>query len=170
VAEAFLRRRRFWQRYDAFVHVPITGLKELDEPGAHDRGAIKWIARESTRVLRESLGARLKALRGTVLCYDKAEAAEEWVVVGLALDMEEARRLVDKGPPADDAQAAQQFREFWGPKAELRRFKDGRILETVVWGQSGQSSAETLEKVVFYVWFGKVALIVNTSDREICTG
>jgi U3 small nucleolar RNA-associated protein 22 len=31
--------------------------------------------------------------------------------------------------------AAAVFREFWGDKAELRRFKDGSILEAVVWEQ-----------------------------------
>lgn len=35
--------------------------------------------------------------------------------------------------PRDIAAAA--FRAFWGDKAELRRFKDGSILEAVVWDQ-----------------------------------
>ena len=44
-------------------------------------------------------------------------------------------RLVDHGPAAEeqDTKAAEEFRQLWGQKAELRRFKDGRILESVVW-------------------------------------
>jgi hypothetical protein len=52
-------------------------------------------------------------------------------VVGLDLDPAHAARIVDRGPAADDAAAAAAFRAFWGDKAELRRFKDGSIVEAV---------------------------------------
>ncbi|KAH9912225.1 Nrap protein [Fomitopsis serialis] len=57
------------------------------------------------------------------------------VFLGLILDTEHAFRLVDHGPPAaeQETEASKQFREFWGEKAELRRFKDGSIVESVVW-------------------------------------
>ena len=43
--------------------------------------------------------------------------------------------MVDHGPAvdSDDQSALQAFRELWGDKSELRRFKDGRIMESVVW-------------------------------------
>lgn len=43
--------------------------------------------------------------------------------------------MVDHGPAvdSDDQPALQAFRELWGDKSELRRFKDGRIMESVVW-------------------------------------
>ena len=47
-------------------------------------------------------------------------------------------RIVDRGPPADAAAAAAEFRRFWGDRAELRRFKDGAIVEAVVWQQQQQ--------------------------------
>jgi len=41
---------------------------------------------------------------------------------------------VDRGPSVEEAEKNPEFREFWGnDKTELRRFKDGRILESVVW-------------------------------------
>ena len=40
----------------------------------------------------------------------------------LQLDTAESLRAVDMGPPAESPQAA-GFREFWGDRAELRRFK-----------------------------------------------
>ena len=57
------------------------------------------------------------------------------IVIGLVLDPQNAFRLVDHGPAADDeAQVAlNDFRELWGDKSELRRFKDGRIVESFVW-------------------------------------
>lgn len=42
-------------------------------------------------------------------------------------------RQMEYGPPADEQKEAASFRQFWGDKAELRRFKDGRILECVEW-------------------------------------
>ena len=55
------------------------------------------------------------------------------LTLGVLIEPESSRRLVDYGPPASDTQAASSFRAFWGDRAELRRFKDGSILESVVW-------------------------------------
>ena len=51
--------------------------------------------------------------------------------IGLVADSAHAYRLVDCGPQAGDAALA--FRNFWGPKAELRRFKDGSTRECLRW-------------------------------------
>eukprot|EP00656_Telonema_subtile_P030086 TRINITY_DN33114_c0_g1_i4.p1 TRINITY_DN33114_c0_g1~~TRINITY_DN33114_c0_g1_i4.p1 ORF type:complete len:834 (-),score=273.64 TRINITY_DN33114_c0_g1_i4:121-2622(-) len=56
--------------------------------------------------------------------------------VGLVLVPDNAIRLVDKGPSSDQAEAARVFRAFWGDKAELRHFRDGTILESVVWEEA----------------------------------
>lgn len=55
------------------------------------------------------------------------------VLLGLFLNPEQTFRLLDKGPPSEDAEQSAKFREFWGELAELRRFKDGSVLESVVW-------------------------------------
>ncbi|KAL8975572.1 MAG: hypothetical protein Q9197_000188 [Variospora fuerteventurae] len=59
--------------------------------------------------------------------------ADSHVTVGLLLNPENSRRTVDRGPPVDNNKASALFREFWGDRAELRRFKDGTISESVVW-------------------------------------
>ncbi|KAJ1612697.1 NRAP like nucleolar RNA associated protein [Cryptosporidium canis] len=42
-------------------------------------------------------------------------------------------RSIDKGPSIDTLEA-KQFKEFWGSeKIETRRFKDGSVLETILW-------------------------------------
>ncbi|KAH7096116.1 Nrap-domain-containing protein [Auriculariales sp. MPI-PUGE-AT-0066] len=54
------------------------------------------------------------------------------VLIGIRLDPATSSRVVDLGP-APDAPEAAAFRQLWGTKAETRRFKDGKIVETVVW-------------------------------------
>ncbi|CAK0821814.1 unnamed protein product [Prorocentrum cordatum] len=56
------------------------------------------------------------------------------VVAGITLDALHLDRSLDRGPSAEDVEAAARFRSLWGPeKSELRRFKDGSILECAVW-------------------------------------
>lgn len=56
--------------------------------------------------------------------------------ISLWLDKEQAPRALDQGPPSEDSEGSAAFRELWGEKAELRRFKDGSITESVVWNVS----------------------------------
>lgn len=62
-------------------------------------------------------------------------ATPSTVFIGLILNQEHAFRLVDHGPVATEvpSHATEAFRELWGNKAELRRFQDGSIAESVVW-------------------------------------
>ena len=45
------------------------------------------------------------------------------MLVGVQVDPTAALQLRDIGPAADNLKAAAQFRQFWGDKAELRRFQ-----------------------------------------------
>ena len=72
------------------------------------------------------------------------------VTFGLLVDSEHSTRSVDHGPPAEDRKAAAAFRRFWGEKAELRRFKDGRILESLIWSQN-QGDQPILQQIISYV-------------------
>ena len=51
--------------------------------------------------------------------------------IGVTLDPTTSVRLVDRGPSPEDAEASEEFRAFWGPLAQLRRFQDGAIVEAV---------------------------------------
>lgn len=72
------------------------------------------------------------------------------LIVGLVLNPEKCWRTVDHGPSADNQAASREFRAFWGEKAELRRFKDGSILESVVW-DSEDPKQNVLDQVISYV-------------------
>ncbi|KAJ3032596.1 hypothetical protein HDV00_007333 [Rhizophlyctis rosea] len=66
------------------------------------------------------------------------------IYVGLVLDPENAIRVVEHGPPPEDSAASDAFRAMWGEKAELRRFKDGSILESVVFDCDGTLDQRSL--------------------------
>jgi U3 small nucleolar RNA-associated protein 22 len=55
------------------------------------------------------------------------------IYIGFIFNPDESNRLVDYGPSPVDEIAVAKFRKLWGKKAEIRRFKDGNILECVVW-------------------------------------
>jgi U3 small nucleolar RNA-associated protein 22 len=92
-------------------------------------------------LLRQGLGNRTKAV--AILhppssprpLSQALPSNHDIVLIGLIHNAQNAYRLVDHGPAADeeDKTKTHQFRDFWGEKAELRRFKDGRIQESVVW-------------------------------------
>ncbi|KAJ5162442.1 hypothetical protein N7492_007834 [Penicillium capsulatum] len=92
-------------------------------------------------VLSKAFGDRVRLISLTSHCADswslrsKAsnKRASNNLSVGLLLNADNVGRVVDHGPPAEEKEEAALFREFWGEKAELRRFKDGSILESLVW-------------------------------------
>ena len=47
-------------------------------------------------------------------------------------------------------QAAAKFRQFWGDKAELRRFQDGNIAEAVVWECGPAERHTVVDQIVQY--------------------
>lgn len=90
--------------------------------------------------LTQALGTRAKAISltqsSTTSAWSissKASNTATELQLGIYLDQGEAGRLVDHGPNAEDEEACKAFRSFWGKKSEMRRFKDGRITESVVW-------------------------------------
>eukprot|EP00986_Skeletonema_menzelii_P005322 scaffold1915_cov143-Skeletonema_menzelii.AAC.8 len=58
---------------------------------------------------------------------------EPCLVVGLRIDPNASRRVVDRGPPAEDVEGSNAFVALWGDIAQLRRFQDGAIVRAVVW-------------------------------------
>lgn len=88
------------------------------------------------------------AVTDTVQDFEK----ETTITVGLLLNSDNAPRLVDMGPQSQDEVAVTEFREFWGNKSELRRFKDGSIVESVVWQTQGYENRSLIvQKIVLYL-------------------
>lgn len=89
-------------------------------------------------VLRRGLDNRVLSL--TPISYPSAAwdpktppHAKAILSIGLILNVNEAVDIITKGPQANESQKSLDFRQFWGEKAELRRFRDGSITESCVW-------------------------------------
>jgi U3 small nucleolar RNA-associated protein 22 len=88
-----------------------------------------------------------------------------FILVGVLLDKEKHQRKVERGPPAVPAsevsccgespaeRAVREFKDFWGDQAQLRRFKDGSILESVVWEDAEFSplAHDLIENIARYI-------------------
>ncbi|KAL9615517.1 MAG: hypothetical protein Q9167_000030 [Letrouitia subvulpina] len=70
--------------------------------------------------------------------------------VGLLLNAEKVLRTVDRGPYAEEKDTVAAFRNFWGEKAELRRFQDGSIQESLVW-KGPESGSNPIEQIIHYI-------------------
>jgi U3 small nucleolar RNA-associated protein 22 len=144
-------------RFDQLVEIPVRALLKSD----------------STEGLEERLGAKCLELYNA-LCQGLADRVrlvslhqpeeQSWdvgstalpislasnLLVGLTMDPANANRLIDHGPAAEQKKEAASFRKFWGEKSELRRFKDGSILESLVWTEKGNTRS-IFRQVLAYV-------------------
>ncbi|KAK6514167.1 hypothetical protein TWF506_008578 [Arthrobotrys conoides] len=66
------------------------------------------------------------------------------LTIFITLDEKMCRRVLDYGPEVQDTAKTADFREFWEDKAELRRFKDGRVMETVRWDSNSPPTEQIL--------------------------
>ena len=72
-----------------------------------------------------------------------------YVSIGIVVSTAEGTaRRVDRGPSASDEEECAKFTEFWGPKSRLRRFRDGTIVEAVVWGEDGLKSTLHADSII----------------------
>lgn len=133
----------------ALVQFPLNkDDAQKNEPAAATRRAdfgsiLHIVTHDASATVTKALGTRAKL--ATLLTYASEPSLMTWPLdasrpgadgqleLGITLDPEHAHRLVDHGPTAEDTAGAEKFRAFWGPLAELRRFRDGRIMESVVW-------------------------------------
>lgn len=86
--------------------------------------------------------------------------------VGLILNTEKCWQSIDQGPSAEDQAASQEFRKFWGEKAELRRFKDGSILESVIWN-TGDPKHTVLDQIITYLLRQHTIVILGSAFNQL---
>ena len=186
---------RFWQRHDAYMHIPIAAFQNVHKlcrrkqgllsewkcGDPNDLGVYEYLARAVVHVLTMALGDRVTAIRLLSTGNGNVEAMKQQqkqhqqligsmdsdeiprhgiksndqqqmngemqsptgldtIVIGISINPDTCHRFIDRGPPADDAEATKSFLSLWGKdKAELRRFKDGAIVYAVVWGTTGDN-------------------------------
>lgn len=121
------------------------------------RPAAAITARHAGSLLRRALTDRVTAASvvDSALTATGAAAAPQSppppLVVGLRLSPEHARRDVDMGPDAEKRAEAAEFRALWGERSELRRFRDGRISEAVVWELPAHRLASVVPEIARHI-------------------
>lgn len=157
----FLTKTSFYQKYDMFFSFPLVACDsdELRESSTWQRVSALCYAR-----LTHGLGNRVKQVNilSSPRCADNSAASAvrsahyplittqssstpvATITIGVILDADHSHRRVDRGPSATEESAVAAFVEFWGPRAQLRRFKDGSIVMAMVWGSSGTPRGEAI--------------------------
>ncbi|TID14231.1 Nrap protein [Venturia nashicola] len=143
-------------RYDVVVELP-SSLGAVDTADNRDDSVSKP-CRNLYSVLSRGLSDRITAVCIRLPedhCWDITSptfthSSNSVISIGLILDPANAHKLVDHGPSAEDKKAAALFQKFWGEKAELRRFKDGSILESLVWS-SKDGTGSIFRQILTYL-------------------
>lgn len=168
-----VRAAQPFQKFDCLVRVPIP-KQSLELPlSDHTTHTARFCSR-LFNVLREGLTDRVSQL------YIISPEMPSWstgslnplvpgkssLLVAVCFDPANIGRLVDHGPSAEEKKKAANFQKFWGQKAELRRFKDGSILESLLW--SPGSTYAIFEEICTYLV--EKHLDVETSRSLIFVG
>ncbi|KAK4741434.1 hypothetical protein SAY87_025022 [Trapa incisa] len=141
--ECFMTKFDYPAKYDLCIRLNLKEHKEVYAAGVClDKECWRLYEEKVHEVLCQGLGNRAKLIRvtwrNTLLGYSiengLSTLCTEPLFVGVSLSsVENTFRMVDIGPDPEKKEEAAQFRKFWGDKAELRRFKDGKIAESTVW-------------------------------------
>ena len=131
------------QRFDCVIEICTSQVPKPTSQTADALNDETFFCQRVYDVLSKGLGDRTTLLHvqpppifpwdGHVTAPRISLKALRQVQVGVLINPENISRTVDRGPYAEDKVAAAQFRLFWGDKADLRRFKDGSIRESLVW-------------------------------------
>ncbi|KAF8728369.1 hypothetical protein AX14_006736 [Amanita brunnescens Koide BX004] len=137
----FLKEQRdIPTRFDLVLRVGLSKAEPSTQSALDHGSPFSALIFSIDSMLHQALGNRSKVI--TILHPSSTPRAiaqahlsiPNTIFIGILHDPSHAFRLVEHGPSADeDPSAINAFRELWGDKAELRRFKDGRILQSVVW-------------------------------------
>ncbi|KAF1825052.1 Nrap protein [Dissoconium aciculare CBS 342.82] len=137
-------------RFDHVLQLPLESLLGPDR-AADERKSFEKL----NKILIQGLGDRVNQLSITTsasgswtLGSSRPQVARTaQVTIGVIVNQSTVDRIVDHGPSAEHKAEAAAFRDFWGEKAELRRFKDGSILESLVWS-SPSAGVPIVEQIV----------------------
>lgn len=144
-------------RYDGTLEIPLETLG-LDSAQENYEELVEETCHKIYTTLTRALTDRVTAI-GIVLPSHRAwpvstnrskDNMNDRITLNFATDPANVGRTVDHGPSAENKQEAASFRKFWGDKSELRRFRDGSILETTVWSAK-DPSLSVLEQIVLHI-------------------
>lgn len=173
-------------KYDLVFRIDLATAKPLMQPPLarlDQPSRLQHLINSVSAIVRRALNTRAKI----VVVQQPAPSSARWsfgtarpgpseesfvVELGVILNPDECTRLVDHGPSAEDVAGSTEFRDFWGEKSELRRFKDGRILESVVWevGTSTEDRSFIVGRSVRHILLRHFGLDEAAIGSECSTG
>lgn len=137
--------------FDDVLNVTLDGYKATAKDKADLGSPLSCAIEQLSRTLAKGLTNRHTAT--TVFganvqswSLSSSRVIDTTVEVGVNLDVSQAFRLVDHGPRPEQTEAVEEFKAFWGDLSELRRFRDGRVVESVVWNVKGQAQKATIPR------------------------
>lgn len=177
--EIFMTKVDSAAKYDYCIRLDLKGKSEAHASGfCLDDECWRLYEQKVQGLLNQGLNNRAKLIRVTwrnTLSECSIENGfsmldREPLLVGVSVSsMENAFRVVDIGPNAENKEEALKFRKFWGEKAELRRFKDGTIAESTVWESEHWNRHLILKRIAEYVLLRHLSLskenIVHIVDQ-----
>ncbi|KAK4192215.1 putative nucleolar protein 6 [Podospora australis] len=153
--------------FDLFAHLNYSDVLNdvIGEDFSESRGRIWQLGSKVYRVLKRALvdkelGERARLIhiqtpeQPTWTLTERPKAQKKAALeIGVLFDPNGMARVVDKGPAAgasmEEKEECERFRNFWGDKAELRRFERDTIRETLVW--SSTAAFDLCEEIMRYI-------------------
>ncbi|XP_044469095.1 nucleolar protein 6 [Mangifera indica] len=160
--EMFLTKIDYAAKFDYCVRLNLKGCTEAHALGfCLDDECWRLYEQKVHSLLSQGLGDRVKFIRVTwrntlseyIIENGLSILDREPLLIGISLSTpEKVFRVVDIGPNAENKEEALRFRKFWGEKAELRRYKDGTIAESIVWESEQWTRHLVLKRIIEYVF------------------
>ena len=135
----FLQNISFFHRHDLYLTVAppsfttSTRASQLTLTQWNTTGTLQHIS----DLLQRGMNNRITSIR-VIFDSRQKNVKKQNILIGITLHPMNAARTLDRGPSADNVSEAESYRNFWGDKSELRRFKDGTILEACFWGSTSK--------------------------------
>jgi U3 small nucleolar RNA-associated protein 22 len=163
------------QKFDCIARLPVPAEAEITYSCDHKPHIVEFSSR-LYQVLKEGLTDRVKLIdiksahssSWSIIGSPALSKEDEYISVAVIFDANNVDRLVDHGPSAEEKKKAMKFQKFWGEKAELRRFKDGSILESLVW--SSGSAYAIFQEIFTYLIKRHIAVEVSRSLTFVGAG
>lgn len=141
--EIFMTDVDFPAKYDYCTRLNLKGNHDIHVSGfCLDKECWRSYEQKVFNVMDQALTGRTKLIR--VIWRNTASECNfedglsmldgESLFIGITIgSVEEAFKQAIMGPSSEDKDKALAFRNFWGDKATLRWFRDGKIAEVAVW-------------------------------------
>lgn len=159
------------QMFDFVVRVSLPSETPPSTSTTH-RGRAVDFGDTFYRVVKKALGDRSQLIQVATSKHSAWSLAANpsnghgSLLVGIVLNPSHASRKMDLGPSVEQKADAARYREFWGDIAELRRFQDGSILESIEWDQDSDTSIP--EQIMRYI--AKKHFALQSDDLEVDAG